>query len=240
MHWYLAIIYQPECALRPAPLQPSPLTRKRKRDEERSVDSAVEASESRETPTTTSKPTSKATTEVLHADEMEIISASELTNSILEFEEQTQTDETSKPEEQEVETQLCLDVSSVSLDEHDGSHIQKGEQDGSIHGESMEIDYSPPVSPMPVDREVPIEDLTGVSTPLRTEVEDLFSKVPILEIENSLDLDAIPPEGFYGSSAVPSKTYGKKESRISVPGKLENDFHRGESGGDIRTQPLEA
>ena len=42
LHWYLAIICQPEYTLRPAPPSNSPMTRKRKRDEELSVGSAIE------------------------------------------------------------------------------------------------------------------------------------------------------------------------------------------------------
>ena len=250
LHWYLAIIYQPEYTLRPAQPPNSPVTRKRKRDEELSVDSAIEASESRETPTTTSKPTSKATTAVPEGDEVETIPDSEPSSPKMEVEEQTQTDETTKPEEQEVEIQLCAEVSSVSLDEHEqeGSDFQRGERDGSARAsrvvvEGMEIDHSPPNSPMHVDREVHIEDLTGESTPhgnVEPSVagtEDTAPEAPAVEMEDLFDADPVDVESFYGPGVAHSRTYGKKKSRISAPAKLEGGSHGGDLGGDVEIVP---
>ena len=245
LHWYLAIIYQPGYTLQPAQPPNSPLTRKRKRDEELSIDSAIEASESRETPTTTSKPASKATTEVSERGEVEIIPDSEPSSPKREVEEETQTDETTKPEEQEVETQLCAEVSSVSLDEHEqeGPGSRNDEQDGSVHVhrmevECMDIDKSPPGSPMHVDREVHIEDLTGESTPHGTVepsvvgTEDTAPETPPVEVEGPTDPGAINVKSFYGTAAAPSRTYGNKKPRVSAPAKLEGGL------GDVGTVPL--
>ena len=238
LHWYLAIIYQPEYALRPAQPQPSasPLTRKRKREEEL----FVEASESRETPTVASKSTSKATTETPEGGEIETIPDSEPSSPRMEFEEQTQTDETTKPEEREVEIQLCAEVSSVSLDEHEGtrnydqddlSRTSRGDEEG------MEIDNSPPASPMPVDREVRIEDSSEiVESSVRAKAT--ASEAPSVEMEDSVDLNAIPVEGFYGSKPAPSRTYNQRKSRASASGKLEGGSNGGDQGGTIETTPL--
>ena len=208
LHWYLAIIYQPEYTLRPAPPLDSPVTRKRKRDEELSVDSTIEPSEPGETPITASKPASEATTEV--------------------------PDEAAKPEEQEVENQLCAEVSSVSLDEHEqeASDFRNGERGGSANAslleeEGMEIDNSTPNSPMHVDREVHIEDLTRESTPHGTAepsvagTEDTTPEAPVVEIEDSTDANAVPVRTFYGNEAAPSRTYTNKKPRASPPAKLE-------------------
>ncbi|KAF9777986.1 hypothetical protein BJ322DRAFT_1114528 [Thelephora terrestris] len=242
LHWYLAIIYQPEYTLRPAPPPISPATRKRKRDEELSI----EASESRDTPTTTSKPTSKAATEVPDGGEVEIIPDSEPSSPKMELEEQTQTDETTKPEEQEVEIQLCAEVSSVSLDEHEGSHIRKLEQGDSAHTscvdeEDMEVDNSAPASPMPLDREVQIEDLTTNLTPLGSTEPSVAcddDNNSTVEMEDLFNPGAVPPENFYGSSTIPPRTYGKKP-RVSAPGKLEGGSHGDLGGGDVGIIPLE-
>lgn len=244
LHWYLAIIYQPEYTLRPAPPTSPPVTRKRKREEELSVDSALEASESRETPTTASKPASKATTETREGGEIETIPDSEPASPRMELEEPTQTDETAKPEEQEVETQLCAEVSSVSLDEREGSNLRKDERDDSAYtsradGDSMEIDDSPPASPMPVDREVHIEDLTEDSTPLGTveppaNTRDIAPEAPPVEMEDSFDPGAIDVGSFYGQAAAGVRTSGKK-SRVSAAGKLEGSPREGDLG---ETAPL--
>lgn len=204
LHWYLAIVYQPEYTLRPAPPLDSPVTRKRKRDAELSVDSGIEASEARATPT----PTTAS--------------------------KQTQTDENTKPEEQEVETQLCAEVSSVSLDEHEqeASGFRDGERGGSakislLEEEGMEIDDSTPNSPMHVDREVHIEDLTEESTPHGTTepsvagTEDTAPEAPAVEVEDSTDVGAVPVQTFYGNEAAPSRTYASKKPRVSAPAKLE-------------------
>jgi len=240
LHWYLAIIYQPEHTLRPAQPPNSPVTRKRKRDEERSVDSTIEASESRETPITTSKPTSKATTEIPDGGEVETIPDSEPSSPKMEVQEQTQTDETTKPEEQEVEIQLCAEVSSVSLDEHD----QEGSARAShVVMEGMEIDRSPPSSPMRVDREVHIEDLTGESTyhgnvePSVVGTEDTAPEAPAVEMEDSFNAGTIDARYFYATGATPSRTYGKKKSRVSAPAKLEGGSHGGDMGGDVEIVP---
>ena len=222
------------------------MTRKRKRDEELSVDFAIEASESRETPTTTSNPASKTTTEVPEGDEVEIIPDSEPSSPKME---QTQTDETTKPEEQEVEIQLCAEVSSVSLDEHEqrpGS--RNDEQGGSVHMfpmdvECLEIENSPPNSPMAVDREVHIEDLTGESTPHGTvepsavETEDAALEVPPVEMEGPPDPGAIDPGSFYGTVIAPSRTYGNKKPRVSASAELEGDPHGGDLSG-VEIAPL--
>lgn len=163
----------------------------------------------------------------------------------MELEEQTQTDETTKPEEQEVESQLCAEVSSVSLDEQEGSHFWKGEQDDSVRAsrvdqEGMEIDNSPPASPMPVDREVHIEESTSLEIVEPSILaEETAPGPPVVEMEDSFDLDTIPVEGFYGSRSIPSKTYGQKKSRASAPGKLEGGSLGAESGGGVKTTPLE-
>ena len=249
LHWYLAIIYQPGHTLQPAQSPNPPATRKRKRDEELSIDSAIEASESRETPTTTSKPASKAVTEVLEGGEIEIIPDSEPSSPKMEVEEQTQTDETTKPEEQEVETQLCAEVSSVSLDEHDkeGPGSRNGEQVGSVSVphkvDYMEIDNSPPRSPMPVDRAVLIEDLTGEPTPHGSAepsvegTEDSAPEAPPVEMEDPSDPDAINVKSFYGIAAAPSRTYGNRKPRVSVPAELEGGLHGGDLG-NIEIDPL--
>jgi hypothetical protein len=166
----------------------------------------------------------------------------------MELEEQTQTDETTKPEEQEVEIQLCAEVSSVSLDEQEGVHFPNCGQDDSSRAshlgeEGMEIDNSPPASPMPVDREVHIEDSIEDPTLLETvepsvRTEDVASEAPAVEMEDSFDPDTIPVEGFYGSRPTPTRTYVRKKSRASAPGKLEGISHGGDSGGNIETTPL--
>ena len=160
---------------------------------------------------------------------MDTVPDSEPSSPKMEVEEQTQTDEATKPEEQEVETQLCAEVSSVSLDEHDQERLDSRtcERDGSVHvsrPEGMEIDDSPPNSPMHVDREVHIEDLTGESTPHGSAepslvgTEDTAPEAPVMEMEDPLDPDAIDPRSFY---AAPSRTYGSKKPRASAPAKLE-------------------
>lgn len=240
LHWYLAIVYQPEYTLRPPPLPPtSPVTRKRKREEP-----SVEPSESRETPTTTSKPTSKAATEIPEGGEMEMIPDSEQLCPDMELEERTQTDEASKPEEREVENQLCVEVSSVSIDDQDEPRIRRGGRDDSANAShvDMEVDNSPPVSPMPVDREVHIEDLTEESTPLGTaepsiaRAEDTTVEPPAVEMEDSFDRDTIPVGGFYGTTTV-TRTHGKKP-RVSAPGKLENGSPGDSGGGGVELTPL--
>jgi len=235
--------------LQPAKPPISPVTRKRKRDEELSVDFAVEASESRGTPTTTSKPTSKATTAAPEGGEMDTVPDSEPSSPKMEVEEQTQTDEATKPEEQEVETQLCAEVSSVSLDEHDQERLdfRNGVRGGSVHvsrPEGMEIDDSPPSSPMHVDREVHIEDLTGESTPHEgaepsvVGTEDAVLGASAMEVEvDSHDPGAIDTRSFYGTTAAPSRTYGNKKPRASTPAKL-GGGSQGELGG-VETVPLE-
>jgi hypothetical protein len=55
-HWYLAIIHQPGHTLRSAQPPNPPVTRKRKRSEELSVDSTIETSGSRKTLTASSTP----------------------------------------------------------------------------------------------------------------------------------------------------------------------------------------
>ena len=247
LHWYLAIIYQPGYTLRPAqpPNSNSPVTRKRKRDEELSVDSVIEASQSRETPTTTSKPTSKATTEAPEGGEVETIPDSEPSSPKMEVEEQTQTDETTKPEEQEVEIQLCAEVSSVSLDgpEQEGTDSRDGGQGGPVHVSHMEVDDSPPMSPMHVDREVHIEDLTRESTPHGTAepssvgTEDTAPEAPAVEMEDSTDPSAIGVESFYGTAAAISRTYGNKKLRASTPAELEGGLHK--DSGDVEIVPPE-
>jgi hypothetical protein len=218
LHWYLAIIYQPEYTLRPAPLLDSPVTRKRKRDEELSVNSTVETSKLRGSPITASKPASETTTEV--------------------------PDEAAKPEEQEVENQLCAEVSSVSLDEHEqeASDFRNGERGGSanpsvLEGEGMEVDDSTPNSPMHVDREVHIEDLTRESTPHGTVepsvagTEDTTPEAPAVEIEDVTDADAIPVRSFYGNEVAPSRTYTSEKPRAPTPAKSEGGPQEGDSGG---------
>lgn len=159
----------------------------------------------------------------------------------METGEQTQTDETTKPEEQEVEIQLCAEVSSVSLDEQE---FQKYERDDSVpasHEEGMEIDNSPPASPMPVDREVHIEDsieestLLGVVEP-SLHAEDMAPEAPAVEMEDSFDPGTISVRGFYGSGSIPSKTYSKKKPRTPVSGKLERSE---DSGGGVQITPPE-
>jgi len=234
LHWYLAIIYQPEYTLRPPQPLNSPVTRKRKRDEELSVDSAIEASELRETPSTTSKPTSKVTTEISGVSEIEIVLDSRSSSPRMEVEEQTQTDETTKPEEQEVESQLCADVSSVSL----GEHEQEGSDDREGAGEAMEIDDSPLTSPMHVDLAVPIEDLTRESTPHGTvlpsvaETGDTVPNVPAVDME-----DPVGVQAFYGTKETSPKTYGKRGPRVSAPAKLQSGPNGGDPGGDIEITP---
>ena len=221
------------------------MTRKRKRDEELSVESAIEASESRETPTTTSKPTSKATTEIPGVGETDLVPDSRPSSPRMEVEEQTQTDETTKPEEQEVESQLCADVSSVSLDERDqeGSDHRKGMRDDPTHvscmvEEAMEIDDSPLNSPMHVDRAVHIEDLTGESTPHGTthpsvvDTEDTVPDVPAMDMEDSVDAQT-----FYGTGVTSLKAYSKRKPRVSAPAKLESCSNRRDPGGDVEITP---
>ena len=221
------------------------MTRKRKRDEELSVDSAIEASELRETPTTTSKPASKATTEIPGVSEMEIVPGSGSSSPRMEVEEQTQTDDATKPEEQEVESQLCADVSSVSLGEHEqeGSDHQEGVRNDPMHmsctvGEAMEVDDSPLISPMHVDRAVHIEDLTGESTPHGTaqpsivETEDTVPDVPAVDMEDSVDVHA-----FYGTGVTYPKSSGKRGSRVSAPAKMESGSNGGDPSGDVETTP---
>ena len=206
-------------------------------------------SESRETPTTTSKPTSKATTEAPEGDGVEIVPDSEPSSPKMEAEEQTQTDETTKPEEQEVEIQLCADVSSVSLDEHEregpGSH--NDEQDGFVNVsrtevECMEVDASPPSSPMHIDREVHIEDLTGESTPhgpVEPSVvgtEDTAPEAPPVEMEDPSDSGAINVNSFYGTATAPLRTYSNKKPHVSAPAESEGGPHRGDLG-DIEIVP---
>ena len=228
------------------------MTRKRKRDEEPSVDSAVEASESIETPTTVSKPTSKIMAKIPEGGEVETVPDSEPSSPKMEVEEQTQTDETTKPEEREVEIQLCAEVSSVSLDEHEQERTdsRNSERDGSAHVscvemECMEIDHSPPRSPMHIDRKVPIEDLTREFTPHGTVepsvvgTEDTASEAPAVEMEDSFDPNTIDAQSFYGTAAAPFRTYGNNKPRVSAPAKLEGGTN-GEGPGDIETAPLEA
>ena len=223
------------------------MTRKRKREEELLADSAIEAPELRETPTTTSKPTSKATTAIPEGGEAETIPDSRPPSPGMEVEEQTQTDETTKPEEQEVETQLCAEVSSVSLDEHEqeGPDFRKGERNvfvraSGLVGEYMEIDDSPLNSPMHVDREVQIEDVAGESTPQGTTepsvlgTEDTTPDAPVVDMEDSIDVGPIDVQAFYGTG--PSRTPGKRKPRASAPAKLEGGGG-GESGGS-ETAPL--
>ena len=224
LHWYLAIIYQPEYILRPAPPLDSPVTRKRKRDEELSADSTIEVSKLRETPITASKPASEATTEV--------------------------PDEAAKPEEQEVENQLCAEVSSVSLDEHEqeASDSRNSKRGGSakpslLEDEGMEIDNSTPNSPMHVDREVHIEDLTRESTPHGTTepsvagTEDTTTEAPAVEIEDSTDADAIPVQTFYGNETAPFRTYASKKPHPSAPAEPEGVPREGDPG-DAEKVPL--
>jgi len=135
--------------------------RKRKRDEELSADSATGASELRGVPTTPSKPTLKAATEIPEEGEVETVTDSEPPRPKMEVEGQTQTDGTTKPEEQEVQDQLCAGVSSVSLDkcEQDASGFLNGKRDGFVHAsraseEGTEVENSPLGSPMHVDREI--------------------------------------------------------------------------------------
>ena len=162
----------------------------------------------------------------------------------MEVEEQTQTDETTKPEEQEVESQLCADVSSVSLGEYEqeGSDHQDGVRDDPMHmpcavGEAMEIDDSPLISPMHVDRAVRIEDLTGESTPHGTaqpsvvETGDTAPNVSAVDMEDSVDVRA-----FYGTGVASPKTYGKRGPRVSAPAKLESGSN-GNPGGDFGIDP---
>lgn len=151
----------------------------------------------------------------------------------MELEEQTQTDDTNKPEEREVERQLCVDVGSVSLGEREEPLSLNGEQDYSAlvsHAdeEGMEIDGSPPASPMPVDREVHIEEVEPF-----VRVDDNAPEAPAVVMEDSFNPDTISVEGFYGSGPIPSKTYSKKKSRASSPGKLE----RGDLDTGVGTTP---
>jgi len=183
---------------------------------------------------------------------METVPDSEPSSPKMEVEEQTQTDETAKPEEQEVEIQLCAEVSSVSLDEHEqeGSDIRNGERDDSIHqshvaGEVMEIDDLPLSSPMHVYREVHIEDLTEEPTPYGTAEPSVVGTThpapdtPAMEIEDSFNLDAVDPRTFYGAAVTPSlRTYGKTKPRVSAPAKLEGGSRGGELGDDIEIVPL--
>jgi len=184
---------------------------------------------------------------------METVPDSEPSSPKMEVEEQTQTDETAKPEEQEVEIQLCAEVSSVSLDEHEqeGSDIRNGERDGSIHesrvaGEGMEIDDSPLNSPIHVCREVHIEDLTEEPTPYGTVEPPVVGTThpapdtpQAMEIEDSFDPDAVDPQTFYGAAVTPSlRTYGKTKPRVSAPAKLEGGSRGGDLGGDIEIVPL--
>ena len=173
---------------------------------------------------------------------MEIIPDSEPSSPRMESEERTQTDETTKPEEQEVEIQLCAEVSSVSLDEYEGIHFRNYDQDNSSRTsrgdeEGMEIDNSPPPSPMPVDREVHIEDSTETAEP-SIRVKDMTPDASAVEMEVSFDPGAIPVNEFYGSNPGPSRTYSQRRSRVSAPGKLEGGPNGGDSGGNIETTPL--
>lgn len=172
---------------------------------------------------------------------METIPDSEPASPSIEFEEQTQTDETAKPEEREVEAQLCADVSSVSLDGHEGSHFRESESaHASLEGEEgMEIDNSPLASPMPIGREVLIEDSIGEPPLLKTiepslRAEDSASEAPTVEMEDSFDSNAIPVEGFYGLGPVPPS---KRKPRASAPGKLEGGPRGGDFGGVETTPP---
>ena len=160
-------------------------------------------------------------------------------SSVVEVEEQTQTDDTTKPEEQEVESQLCAEVSSVSLDEHEQerSDSRRGERDDSAHascvvGEGMEIDDSPLSSPMRMDFDVPIKDLTRESTPQTGKppvagTEDTASDTPAYDVEMEVDAQT-----FYGEARPPYRPRSKKKSRVSAPAKLEGCSNGGDSGGD--------
>ena len=163
----------------------------------------------------------------------------------MEVEEQTQTDETTKPEEQEVEKQLCTDISTVSLDEseREGSDLRKDERDDSTHmpcavWEDMEIDDSPSNSPMHVDRAVHIEDFPGESTPHGTAqpsavgIEDAVPDVPAADVEDSVDV-----QRFYGTVGTSHKADGKRKPRVSAPAKLESGSNGGDPGGDIEVTP---
>lgn len=226
------------------------MTRKRKRDEELSIDSAIEASELRETPTTVSKPTSKATTGIPEQGEMEIVPDSERSDPGMEVEEQTQTDETTKPEEQEVETQLCAEVSSVSLDEHEqeGSELCRGERDvstrtSSVVGEEMEVDDSPLNSPMRVDREVNIEDLIGEPTPHGTtepSVVDAEDPSPAVDMDGPFDHDTIGVGAFYGKPGPPTRANGKGKPRFSAPTKPESHSNEGDPDANSGAATLKA
>lgn len=162
----------------------------------------------------------------------------------MEAEEQTQTDENTKPEEQEVETQLCIEVGSVSLGEPEPEEpdLRKGERGDSSHlssvvGEGMEIDDSPLNSPMHIDREVRIEDFTGESTPHETtepsivDTEDPVPGAPVVDMEDSFDSGSIDPQTFYGAAGAHSRTPGRRKLRASTPAKLEEGTGRGEGGG---------
>ena len=223
------------------------MTRKRKRDEEHLIDSVIEASELGQTPTTTSKPTSKAATEVPEGGQIETVPGSESSSPKMEVEEQTQTDETTKPEEQEVEIQLCAEVSSVSLDEReqDGPDSRKGEQDDSVVEEVMEIDDFPPASPMRVDRQVHIEDHTeeptshGTVEPSAIGTEDTGPNTPVVEMEDSFDDGTVNAEAFYATAKTLPRTYDKRRPRVSAPAKMEGGSEGGDLGGNIEPVPLQ-
>lgn len=175
---------------------------------------------------------------------METIPDSEPLWPDMELEERTQTDEASKPEEREVENQLCVEVSSVSIDDLDESRVRRGGRDDStnVSHVDMEVDDSPPVSPMPIDRQVHIEDLFKESTPLGTaepsaaRAEDTAVEPPAVEMEDSFDRDTIPVEGFYGTTTV-TRAYGKKP-RVPAPGKLENGSPGDSGGSGVELTPL--
>jgi hypothetical protein len=110
LHWYLAIIYQPEYVLQSAQPTPSPLTRKRKRDEELLVEA--------------SKP--NTTVETPEGNEVEAMGDSESSSPKMEFEDTTESDYANRLEEWELEYRLCEAVCSVSLEEQEEPHYPVG------------------------------------------------------------------------------------------------------------------
>jgi len=173
--------------------------------------------------------------EVPGGDEVETAQDSEPSGPRMGVGKKTQADETTKSKEQEVETQLFAEVSSVSLNEHEqGPGSRNGERDGSgyvfaMEMECFEIDNSPPNSPTVVDREVQIEDLTGESTPHGiaeppvVKVEDTAPGAPTAEMEDSFDPGANGTRLFYGPTAASPRTYGNKKPRALASANLEGD-----------------
>jgi len=104
--------------------------------------------------------------------------------------------------------------------------------------EYMEVDDSPLASPMPIDREVHIEDSVEEPTLLEapTYTEDTEPEAPAVEMEVPFDPDTIPPEGFYGLGSVPFGTHSKRKPRASAPGKLEGGS-QGDLGGESEATP---